>query len=560
MEPVDAMELENDILQYNDLLRHMVSDMAHPIKDGEPSIFVQYRARGLSSYTVTSLEGAAKGIRRSAEECLKLDIQAKERKIDQAKEKIKTLEKQLENYQKIKSSLVARSRARKKGDKLPKFENYFGSGIYPEKQKDGSLCIVVDHHRGKKGKRKYPPLVFENEYLFETQYLNRSIRNKKHQIRQIKGRLHNLQTKLDQLNARKKAGKVKVRFGGKKLMQQRHTTNDVAAWRKEFARARTREMMLTGRYDAPQGNFMVSYDSMNQCFEYTAISGRKIKLYNVFFPYGQDEIENAVTASIINTQNKGLPENQKTPCWPLKPVTWSIKDCGNAFQIKCTITIPDNKNMNICYDDGCVAFDMNYDHLAVAEINQYGQLKTHFTVPFKMDGRTSGQIENALSEALEKVFKHAAAVKKPIAMEDIKDVKKDLMYGNRTRNRKISQFAYDKITTLAESKSQKYGIAVRKVNPAYTSQIGKMKYMRKMGLSIHIAAAYVIGRRAMGFKDKVPKEMRHLIPKAKRNKHHWSQWAGLSSPLKTIRVCKFYENINYKAYSSMTALKKALAG
>ena len=69
-----------------------------------------------------------------------------------------------------------------------------------------------------------------------------------------------------------------------------------------------------------------------------------------------------------------------------------------------------------------------------------------------------------------------------------------------------------KVTQLAESKSYKYGIGLYKAAPAFTSQIGKIKYMRHYGISIHVAAAMAIGRRAMGFNERPPKELRHLIP------------------------------------------------
>ena len=45
---------------------------------------------------------------------------------------------------------------------------------------------------------------------------------------------------------------------------------------------------------------------------------------------------------------------------------------------------------------------------------------------------------------------------------------------------------------------------VKFVNPAYTSQMGKVKYMSRYGLSIHEAASLVIGRRGMGYKEKMP--------------------------------------------------------
>ena len=44
---------------------------------------------------------------------------------------------------------------------------------------------------------------------------------------------------------------------------------------------------------------------------------------------------------------------------------------------------------------------------------------------------------------------------------------------------------------------------VEKVNPAYTSQMGKFLFMRRYGMSIHQAAAYTIGLVGMGLYDKL---------------------------------------------------------
>ena len=553
-----AAKLETDIFTYNTMLRSMVRDLGLPHSKDEPTIHVQYKNYGLSDYMVTSMERTASGIRDSAKECLALDIETKEGRIKQANQKIEQLEYQILNMQKIKDSLITRNKARKAGTPIPKFVNYFGSTIYPEPAKDGGLSFTVDFYRGKNRKRKRSPLFFANEYLFEILYVDPYIKKRKRRINQIKGRIHNLETKLSKLKRDMGSKAYHICFGGKKLMRQRSTVVDVNAWHDAFTRRRTREMLLVGRHDATQGNFMVKYDCTTRTLSYTALSGTVITLPNVHFPYGQEDVDAAVSASRITKQNKKLPKDKQIPCWEPGPVTWAIKDCGNTFQVKCMVSVQSTQTINSCFDDGCVSIDMNYDHLAVAELNQYGQLMNHFVIPFRMDGRTSNQIDNAISEALEVVFQHAVNVKKPIAMERIKNLKKELVYGNGTRNRKISQFAYGKIEMLAESKAQKYALAVRSINPAYTSQIGKLKYMGAMGLSIHESAAYVIGRRAMGFKDRVPNCFKHLMPPKKRDSHCWAQWASVSTPLKSIPICKFYEKIDYGKYKTMTALKEAL--
>ena len=68
--------------------------------------------------------------------------------------------------------------------------------------------------------------------------------------------------------------------------------------------------------------------------------------------------------------------------------------------------------------------------------------------------------------------------------------------------------------------------------------------MKPFGLSVHQSASYVIGRRAMGFKETIPKHLARLIPPDRRNKHHWSQWNYLTKNIgKKIYTRKFY-NVN----------------
>jgi hypothetical protein len=47
------------------------------------------------------------------------------------------------------------------------------------------------------------------------------------------------------------------------------------------------------------------------------------------------------------------------------------------------------------------------------------------------------------------------------------------------------------------------GVEVVEVNPAYTSVIGMLKYAPQLNIDKDIAGAYVIGRRALGFKEDI---------------------------------------------------------
>jgi hypothetical protein len=55
------------------------------------------------------------------------------------------------------------------------------------------------------------------------------------------------------------------------------------------------------------------------------------------------------------------------------------------------------------------------------------------------------------------------------------------------------------------------GVEVVEVNPAYTSVIGMLKYAPQLNIDKDIAGAYVIGRRALGFKEDTPENYERLL-------------------------------------------------
>ena len=128
---------------------------------------------------------------------------------------------------------------------------------------------------------------------------------------------------------------------------------------------------------------------------------------------------------------------------------------------------------------------------------------------------------------------------KPIAIEklDTTTSKVSNRYGNKKANFKMSMFAYNKMISAIKSRAEKMGIAVFEVNPAYTSQIGKMKYMKRFGISIHEAASFVIARRAMGFKEKLPPVLSVTVTRE-------DSWY---SSLGAVEVC--YENAERDTYT-----------
>jgi hypothetical protein len=54
-------------------------------------------------------------------------------------------------------------------------------------------------------------------------------------------------------------------------------------------------------------------------------------------------------------------------------------------------------------------------------------------------------------------------------------------------------------------------VEVVEVNPAYTSVIGMLKYAPQLSIDKDVAGAYVIGRRALGFKEDMPENYEKLL-------------------------------------------------
>ena len=196
----------------------------------------------------------------------------------------------------------------------------------------------------------------------------------------------------------------------------------------------------------------------------------------------------------------------------------------------------DDNRMNDFYGDGCVSFDSNVDNISFAETDKHGNLRHHEIIKFDLYGKSSGERKLILSNALEIIFKYAQKVKKPVAAEDLKIKLNDLTYGSKKRNRILTGFAFRQILKFAESKSYKYGIACTKVKPNNTSQIGKIKFARKYGLTIHEAAALAIGRRAMGIKEKMPPFIKETLSVKDLKLPRSKQWQKAYKKVKELTL------------------------
>jgi hypothetical protein len=87
----------------------------------------------------------------------------------------------------------------------------------------------------------------------------------------------------------------------------------------------------------------------------------------------------------------------------------------------------------------------------------------------------------------------------------------------------ISSFVSTKFKEMSCSKGAREGVEILLVVPQYSSIIGKYKYGQQFGISVHLAAALVLGRRALQLKEQLPSKNAFSLAEH-REKHVWILW------------------------------------
>jgi IS605 OrfB family transposase len=167
--------------------------------------------------------------------------------------------------------------------------------------------------------------------------------------------------------------------------------------------------------------------------------------------------------------------------------------------------------------NGVLRVDVNADpyHLALAVVSPDGNLKHHLTLSLEEVDRVpnKGAKELLLWRIAHQVVALAEEHGVAIAAEKLKRLRKSRRGdgSGRSFRRKQHRFAYQSLLEKIHSLARKRGVEVLEVNPKDTSTIGMLKYAPQLHLSKDVAAAYVIGRRALGYEENLPKGYEVLL-------------------------------------------------
>lgn len=154
---------------------------------------------------------------------------------------------------------------------------------------------------------------------------------------------------------------------------------------------------------------------------------------------------------------------------------------------------------------GVIGLDFNNGFVSVANINAAGQKVETFDQRYDTTKKKSSKANDTAMQLLAiDLVSYARAAGKPLVIEDLDFAKKKAglvnAKGTEQYHNMISQLSYKKFRQALKMQCLKQGVALKEVNPAYTSLVGRVKYARETRFSTHQAAAWCISLVGMGRK------------------------------------------------------------
>ncbi len=329
-------------------------------------------------------------------------------------------------------------------------------------------------------------------------------------IHHLRRRVGSLRLRLNALEADSGA---RLCFGSRKLFNAQHHFHENgftshADWRKAWTAKRSSQFFVLGSKDESSGcqGCVLTHLREDRFLARLRLNGsiRRVVSFEVRFAHGAEHLVEA------------LRSKQAISYRFLRDAKgWRIFATTKAFEVPVQSRLA----------TGCVGVDLNIGFVAVSQTDRFGNVVDAFNVPLSLAGTSLHQAETAIAECVKALVGYAAGVGKPLSIERLNFAKKkaQLSYASAGRQRMLSSFAYRAFEQSLLARSHDAGIEVQHVSPAYSSKIGRQKYARRYGLSVHLAAALVLARRGQRFRDRyVPSSRGHSVSTCKDRCGHVS--------------------------------------
>ena len=378
------------------------------------------------------------------------------------------------------------------------------------------------------------------------------------QVHEKRRRLANLRSRLAGLETDIGAGRVRLCFGSKRLWRKQHhlEANGYASheeWLRDWQDARSNEFFVLGSRDETSGCQLcvasITDDGsltlrlrMPDCLaeEY----GKYLVIPHVRFAYGHEQVLAALGSNAEYAAYRREHGDKAARATALgQAISYRFKRDANGWRVFVSTEMMD---VPVVTDKrrGAIGVDLNADHLAVSETDSSGNCINAWRVPLVTYGKNTNQAEAIIGDAVASVVEYAREVGKPIVIEklDFRQKKSVLEGESRKYSRMLSSFSYGKVKAYFLSRGYREGVEVHQVNPAYSSVVGRVKFMERYGLTVHQAAALVLARRLLGCSERIPHRwvapigngvhIAFTVPVRKRVKHVWTYWGAVSRQLR----------------------------
>ncbi len=380
-------------------------------------------------------------------------------------------------------------------------------------------------------------------------------RDDRHRVHQKMRRRRNLERRLTRVEADVAAGLVRLCFGGRKLWRGQYhlEANGYGSheeWLADWRAARNGEFFVLGSRDETGGcqlcvagivgdGSLTLRLRMPDCL--AGLHGKYVFIEEVRFAYGHGQVLAALQANLEFAERRRKHGEKAARTTSLgQAISYRFKRDEKGWRVFVTTDLApvpaaaDRRR-------GAIGVDLNADHLAVTETDSSGNWLRSWRVPLVTYGKSGHQSEALIGDAV--VVEHAIQAGKPIVIErlDFSRKKAQLEGESRKYARMLSSFSYGRMKAYFISRGHRKGVEVAQVNPAFSSVIGRVKFMERYGLTVHQAAALVLARRFLGCSERVPRRrtcpldngvrVAFSVPARKRVKHVWTYWGAILGQL-----------------------------
>jgi IS605 OrfB family transposase len=300
-----------------------------------------------------------------------------------------------------------------------------------------------------------------------------------------------------------------VVFGGKRLFEKlckNHLTGKAREGLKKQWRELRQGTLISIGSKSDKGNRLTRFEDLNGQLHLRITTGNREFIYARVLREPSNNKDKWLTFMAM------LLESWQTKNYFAYTVELKLREGEVYGSVSFELSTPEVKYTK---EKGVIAIDTNASpiHLAIAEVSKTGELVCYQTISLHhLLGLSQNSKDHQEWILAHQIVDLAIQKNKAIAIENLKKLKRGRKGDGKAKLRKILyQWNAKKFLQKLRRVAMIKGVEIVEINPAYTSVIGMLKYAPQLNIDKDIAGAYVIGRRALGFREDMPENYEKLL-------------------------------------------------